>query len=198
MLNSHKSIIFLNGIIPEADFIKIDVPLLCADGAAKRIKFSFDYILGDMDSYQKQDEKIIKNFDQNFTDFEKALFFVKKKKLFPSLVLGINGGEIDHIIGNIQIMLKYIEIPSYFLDSYDNGWKIGIPIKGKKVLKTKKNSLISIITMEKTILSTKGLKWELRKDLLDPNGMMSLRNETMLDTIEINVLKGKVLIILDF
>jgi thiamine pyrophosphokinase len=128
--------------------------------------------------------------------------FCKKKKLFPSLIIGVNGGEIDHLIGNIQIMVKYAKKnPMYFLDTYQKknliGIKLGIPITNQLSFTTKKGNYISIITFNKTTLSTKGLKWELSNKLLHVDGILGLRNETISNHIEITLKKGKAIIIQD-
>lgn len=210
IINFHKSIIFLNGTFPEKkmfSFLNTNVPLIAADGAIQKM-YQFElcptYVIGDMDSSKKPQKNIkkIKILNQNFTDFEKCLTFVKKEKLFPSLIIGVNGGEIDHLIGNIQIMVKHAKKnPMYFLDTYQNknliGVKLGIPIANQLSFITKKGNCMSIITFEKTILSTKGLKWELSNKLLHVDGVLGLRNETISNRIEITVKKGKAIIILD-
>jgi thiamine pyrophosphokinase len=90
VINSHKSIIFLNGTFPEKkmfNFLNTDVPLIAADGAIQKMYqfgFSPTYVIGDMDSSKKKykNVKIIKVSNQKFTDFEKCLAFVKKKNYF--------------------------------------------------------------------------------------------------------------------
>ena len=210
IINSHKSIIFLNGTFPEKkifNFLNTNVPLIAADGAIQKmhqVGLFPTYVIGDMDSYKKKykNVKLIKASDQNSTDFEKCLAYIQKMNLSPCLIIGINGGEIDHLIGNIQVTVKHAEKnPMYFLDTYQNkniiGIKLGIPITNRLAFTTKKNNCLSIITFEKAILSTTGLKWELSNNILHIDGILGLRNETISDHIEIIVKKGKALIILD-
>lgn len=210
IFNSHKSVIFLKGSCPNKkllNLINFNVPLIAADGACSkmiRLGFSPTYIVGDMDSNKKKckNAKIIHISDQNFTDFEKCLTFAQTKNLFPCLIMGINGGEIDHIIGNVQVMVKYAgKFPMYFLDTYkDNnlmGVKIGVPLADQLKLITKKKTCLSIIAFEKTTLNTKGLKWEFSNGLLHIDSILGLRNSTTSDNVEISVKKGKALIILD-
>ena len=54
-----------------------------------------DFIIGDLDSVNLSviscNEEIIKIADQDTTDFEKCLFEMQKRDLFPSLILGSFG-----------------------------------------------------------------------------------------------------------
>jgi thiamine pyrophosphokinase len=180
LLNNHKSIILLNGKIDEKifPFIKKDVPIISADGSYLKTKLIPNYIIGDFDSsFFKNDKKFIKKENQDITDFEKAILFSKEKNLFPSLVLGINGGEIDHILGNINILFKYCNYPIYFLDTYKK-YKIGVKIGtiiNKKKWKLKKDITISFFSYFNNFVKTKGLFWEL-SNVLDEN-FFSLRNK---------------------
>ena len=211
IINSHKSILFLNGTMPDKKILNVlntKVPLIASDGAAKKMNklgLSPDYVIGDLDSYKKQANitNIIKVTNQNLTDFEKCLLFINSKSLSPTLVLGANGGEIDHILGNMQIVIKHSsKTPMYFLDTYQNndleiGVKLGIPTTNNLKLTVNKGSYLSIIAFEEIILSTKGLEWELLNSTLHINGILGLRNKTVSNQLEISLKKGKALIILD-
>lgn len=81
------------------------------------------YIVGDGDSYTQQQghgqAKMIAHEDQNFTDFEKCIAFARDVNLLPALVLGMSGGEIDHVLGNMQALVKHGQGKDlYFLDTY--------------------------------------------------------------------------------
>lgn len=203
VINSHKSIIFLNGELPSdafLDLINTDVPLIACDGAANRMSLEPTYTIGDFDSISAQLEKVnvIEAADQNYTDFEKCLSFVKEEKLAPVLILGVNGGEVDHIIGNAQVMAKHgADVPCYFLDSYANGIKLGLPLVEHLSFNAQVGATISIIPFETTCLTTKGLKWELCNDVLCCKGTLGLRNEAAFEQIDIDVKFGHGVIIID-
>jgi len=212
IINSHKSIIFINGNFLEKkilNLINTKVPLIAADGACKKLyklNLTPTYVVGDADSYNKKLNKKIINIkisNQDSTDFEKCISFAKKNNLLPSLVLGMNGGEIDHILGNAQVMLKYCNNFSlYFLDSYKinkkTGIKLGIPLNKEKLkIKIKTKSVISIIFFQNTTITTKGLKWELKNKMLHMDDILALRNINISKNVEIEIKKGKALLIFD-
>ena len=99
-LNNFKSIICLNGNLPEKSFFKKilekNIPIIGVDGGAEllyNIGVNPDFIVGDMDSCQDLSKfpksKIIIIEDQKYTDFEKAIKFIQSEGIGNSLVLGI-------------------------------------------------------------------------------------------------------------
>jgi thiamine pyrophosphokinase len=215
IIQSHRSVIFLNGILPDKKILKCINPsakLISADGAYYKMEKAYDlipdFIIGDGDSktFEKKSSKskVIKIPNQNLTDFEKCLLFAKEKNIVPSLILGINGGEIDHIFGNVLAMLKHFEKDSFFfLDTFENdndqiGIKFGMPIsKGKINIKLRKKSKISFLILSDVVLSTKGLKWELDNSHLKLDGTMPIRNENTSKEISIDIKNGKAMLVLD-
>ncbi|NGX34749.1 MAG: hypothetical protein K1060chlam1_01103 [Candidatus Anoxychlamydiales bacterium] len=209
ILNSYKSIIFLNGEIPNKklfDYINLNVPIIAADGASNKLKnylIEPTFNIGDGDSIgNNKPNSFIKILDQNKTDFEKSIIFAKNLNLLPALVLGISGGEIDHTIGNTQIIMKYSDDNSlFFLDTYHQKnsikAKLGIVLNKKEFnLKLNENSIITIVSFEESVISTKGLKWDLKNKNMNHN-YYSLRNYNTSKEVLFKVSKGKTLIILD-
>ena len=187
---------------------------MAADGAVdkmNKIGLQPDYIIGDGDSFTEKTcgsgVKIVRMTDQNSTDFEKCIAFAKNNNLLPSLILGINGGEIDHILGNIQALLKHSDgLDLYFLDFYPKyntgdtrlGMKLGFPLTNQKFrTKIKKGTTVSILPFYPTRITSKGLYWELSDQLLKPNGILGIRNKAHSDFMEIHVIEGRVLVVLD-
>jgi len=208
ILNFYKSIIFLNGNSLNKkifDYLNLDVTIIAADGAFDKLKnYSIkpNYIIGDGDSIKKnRSNSFIKIIDQNKTDFEKAIIFAKNLNFFPSLVLGFSGGEIDHIIGNAQIITKYSDNNElFFLDTYPTkkgfGIKLGIVLSKDLNINLTFHSTVTIITFKESIITTKGLKWDLKDKTID-NNFFSLRNYNTCNDVTFKLRKGKALIILD-
>ena len=202
----YKSIIALNGSLPPLPSLKQlkTDKIIAADGGAHHLikqGYSSTYIIGDNDSY-KINSKIREMRDQETTDFQKALIFAKKENLLPALVLGMNGGEIDHIYGNQQVLMRHAqEYPSFFLDTYEKEssiwYKLGVPVLGKVTFKTEPGETFSIIPSGNAIVSSTGLKWELNKALLGTDEQIAVRNKTTSSQVTIEVHEGKVLVILD-
>lgn len=209
ILNSYKSIIFLKGEFPNKklfDYLDLTVPIIAADGAADNLKnysITPNFNIGDGDSVKTiKSNSFIKILDQNKTDFEKAILFVKNLTLFPSLVLGFAGGEIDHVLGNAQIISKYCDKNSlFFLDTYPTnnsfGTKLGIVVSTNELFITlNKGSTITILPFEESIITTTGLKWNLKNKKMKSSSF-SLRNYNIFTKLTFKLMKGRALIIID-
>ncbi|NGX44845.1 MAG: hypothetical protein K1060chlam3_01020 [Candidatus Anoxychlamydiales bacterium] len=208
ILNSYKSIIFLNGDFPNKklfDYLDLNVTIIATDGAFDKLKnYSIkpNYTIGDGDSIKKKkSNSFIQILDQNKTDFEKAIIFTKNLNLLPSLVLGFSGGEIDHIIGNAQIITKYSDKNElFFLDTYPIkkgfGTKLGVVLNKEFNINLSIGSTITIIPFKESIITTKGLKWDLKDKTINSN-FFSLRNYNTSNGVIFKLSKGKALIILD-
>lgn len=190
-----RSILCLNGKLPNKRFFQANLPIVAADGAANLLlKKSIlpDVIIGDLDSINLNnfDKSIIFHAqDQNFTDFQKALFYLKKQNLLPSLICGVDGGFIDHILHNIAVI---IENKCMFYAPP----VLGIALeKGEYLFKLNFDNKISLFGIEAKV-STKGLKWELDNYILKFPKKNSLSNRLKSESLEINVKKGKVLLLI--
>jgi thiamine pyrophosphokinase len=207
-----NSLLFLNGSIDAKilSILPLHLPIIAADGAAnklQKLEISPDYVVGDCDSFApvfSNKTKIIKIEEQDSTDFEKSLRFAEKHGLTPLLILGMNGGEIDHILGNAIILLRQpCDLDLYFLDSYEKEgslrMKFGHILKKKKkvAFTLEPKSLLSMIALEKTILTTHGLRWELTHTTIEPKGLLSLRNESLSSQVDFEVEEGRALLIID-
>jgi len=205
IINSHKGIIFLNGSLDKKilSFINMKVPLIAADGASEKMKdlgIEPTCIIGDGDSNKNTKDPFIKISDQNTTDFEKCISYAKSRDLNTCLVLGMNGGEIDHVLGNAEVMLKHSDdVSLYFLDAYYKnnkiGVKLGIPISKKLSLVLKNRCTLSFVSFNDAYIKTKGLFWEL-SSVFKLSGILPLRNINVSDFVEIDV-QGKALAIID-
>jgi thiamine pyrophosphokinase len=194
--NDYKSILCLSGNLPNRRFFeKLNLPLVAADGAANYLiskNIIPDMIIGDLDSVNKellQDGKFLKNEDQNSSDFQKALKYLETKNLTPSIILGINGGYIDHILNNINI---FLQTKSIFYDENI----IGLIIEDRQVFNLKIGTKLSLFGIPNCCISTEGLKWNLTDNKLTFPGFSSCFNRTTSENIVINITEGKALLLL--
>jgi thiamine pyrophosphokinase len=206
-VNHFRSILCLNGNLPSRNFFDkhSDLPIIAADGAGCQlidIGIQPSVVVGDMDSFalnisDYSDIDFIRCSNQNYNDFEKSILFLKEKKLLPSLVCGVFGGEADHVINNINCLMKYgQEHPMVFYDEEIlEKPKWGFPLSDSFSFSGVKGEIISIIPHPTVTLSTKGLKWDLKNKDLSTLGISSFRNKEQSHNIEINVHRGRVLII---
>ena len=209
ILKSCKSVIFLNGQLPKLQYYtniighKIKI---AADGAANKVIAQgirqLDYVVGDLDSFMYDEclsvKQVIKIDDQDSTDFEKCMDFVMKKNLSPTLVLGIGGGEIDHVSNNLFCMCNHPLSDIMFLDINDCSTKLGLLVINKYlIINLLLNSKISLIPYPSALVTTNGLKWELRQQWLNNQKFISARNYNISKKVKIDVREGKLLVITD-
>lgn len=191
-----KSILCLNGDLPNAKFFNCNKTIVAADGAGDKllqIDIKPSVIIGDLDSAQSNnydDIEIIHLPDQNQTDFEKAMQYMAKQNLLPTIVCGVNGGYIDHILNNISIITQHESV--FYAPPL-----IGYVIKGPSTFKSHfpLNTKISLFGMVKSKINSSGLKWELNNETLELPGYNSSSNRTASEQISIEVLEGTLLIL---
>ncbi|WP_315850240.1 MULTISPECIES: thiamine diphosphokinase [Wolbachia] len=160
----YRSIVVLNGEIPDSSFFKQDIPVIAVDGGANKllsIGVKPDLVIGDLDSINPNLRANLNTVylpDQDYCDFSKAMAHLKTVKLLPSIVTGITGGAIDHILQNINFFLSTDSIfymPSPPMVGY--ALQKGISYFSSLL----KNIKISLLGIPKAQISTKGLQWEL-------------------------------------
>lgn len=214
IIASHRSVICLDsGEFNEKVLALVNdsAVVIAADGAANWMGgkgLNPQYIVGDGDSFSSalgcSDAEEIFSADQNTTDFEKCIQFVKEKGLLPSLVLGFNGGEIDHVLGNAQVLLNHSEeVSLFFIDSYykrgRTGIKIGLPLsEGSYRMTVQIGAIVSILPFCFCRMTSKGLVWELKGQALTQDGLLAIRNRAAKEQIDLHVEKGKALVIIDY
>lgn len=209
ILNSHKSVIFLNGDLPDVKeyypYIN-DKIIITADGATTTLinnHIKVDYAIGDLDSIFSTKNsligQIIKIDDQTNTDFEKCMDFVLTNKLYPTLVFGISGGEIDHTINNIFSLSNHLLHNIFFLDIKKYGKKFGnLIINSDLILTLPIGSKVSLIPYPTALVTTNGLNWELDRQHLNNSNFISARNHNISEKLYIKAEQGKLLVITDY
>lgn len=193
-LEAYRSILCLDGTLPEPHFFQSKLPIIAADGAANTLLemgIKPDIVIGDLDTFEPELHPSIKTFyheDQNFCDYEKSLQYLKKHNLLPCVVVGVNGGYLDHILNNINIFLQY------------NLVFYAPPLYGEliKEYSTKTYNLplytkISLIGIPEATVSSQGLQWELTQANFSFPGKNSCFNRTTQEKIQITVHTGQVL-----
>jgi len=213
IIASHRSVICLDGgAFSEKvlTFVNDSAVVIAADGAANWMGeqgLKPQYIVGDGDSVSSvqahSDAEGIYSTDQDTTDFEKCIQFAQRRDLLPALILGFNGGEIDHVLGNAQVLLKHSEgVSLFFIDSYNKrgraGIKVGLPLsEGSYRMTVQMDATVSILPFCSCRMTSKGLFWELTDQVLTQDGLLAIRNRAAKEEIEFNIFEGKALVIMD-
>jgi thiamine pyrophosphokinase len=195
-LGVYRSLLCLSGTLPRRDFfLHFDLPIIAADGASNlllRRGIAADVIIGDWDSVKEpiaeRTKKIVIK-DQSFSDFQKALRFTQENHLLPSIVLGINGGHIDHILNNVGILAQTDSIgytaPNLCF-SLRNHLALNLPIGTK----------LSLFGMPFGRISTYGLRWELENQELCFSGYTSCFNRTVAEWVTFDIHGGAIFLVI--
>ncbi|MDO4975501.1 MAG: thiamine diphosphokinase [Alphaproteobacteria bacterium] len=192
-----KSILCLNGKLPSYEsLINLNLPIIAADGAINKLfkmGITANIVIGDLDSVSSDilhKVPYLKEFDQNYSDFQKAYRYITSNNLNPSVICGISGGFLDHILNNINIFIELKD--NVFMDDEI----IGFYLRKKYSLKTQPGTKISIFGIPHCKISTNGLKWELDNELLEFPGKNSSLNRAQKSEITIDITEGCALIII--
>lgn len=192
-----KSILCLNGKLPSYEsLINLNLPIIAADGAINKLfkmGITANIVIGDLDSVSSDilhKVPYLKEFDQNYSDFQKAYKYITSNNLNPAVICGISGGFLDHILNNINIFMELKD--NVFMDDEI----IGFCLRKKYSLKTQSGTKISIFGIPHCKISTNGLKWELDNELLEFPGKNSSLNRAQKSEITIDITEGCALIII--
>ena len=203
MLNSlidyqnYRSILCLSGTLPEAVFFRGDLPIIAADGATNtlmKMGVRPRLAIGDLDAIDKSlldKVETLYDYDQDFCDFEKALKYLAAENLLPCIVVGINGGFLDHVLNNINIVIRSNAVfyaPPLFCCM--------IRANEPKLFDLPLNTKLSLFGIPTAEVSTQGLKWELSRSTLTFPGATSCFNRSIAETIHITVHAGQALLMI--
>lgn len=193
-----KAFVLLNGLKPSVFPNLSNYKIICAiDGAynyfeAKNIVPNL--VTGDFDSIHKipTSVEVINTPNQNYTDFEKALFILNERGFSEIDVYGGSGKEHDHFLGNISTALAWKDkLNITFYDDFGKYFFINNTFAISNIL----NKNISLIPFPKAKgIVTTGLKYPLKNEKLNFGKRIGTRNKAIENTIEITFKKGNLLI----
>jgi thiamine pyrophosphokinase len=192
----YRSIICLHGALPDSEFFRdIGLPIIAADGAANTLRdigITPDIIIGDLDSVDPAIIKYIPHIRiplQDLSDFQKVLQYAEQHSMLPSIICGLNGGCLDHIINNLNIFM------STEATLMDDGI-VGFTLSKRMELTVQPETKLSIFGVPKCIVSSNGLRWELNSHVLEFPGSTSCYNRAVTDRVEIDVHEGQALVLI--
>lgn len=197
MLNDQKyqSILCLNGDLPEKEFFAKSLPLIAADGAANQLAamgVTPDIIIGDLDSVDESLLNVCKHLhdpDQQRSDFQKCLAYMQENDLLPAIIVGVDGGYLDHILNNIN---HFSQTDCLIAASSMTGFVLR---NGRKSFSVEPGTKISLLGLPHAIVSTTGLKWELDAQTLAFPGINSCFNRARDQIVRVSVHEGSVLVL---
>ena len=198
-------LVFCNGVPPPVERLRqlVRKPRLvvCADGGAQKAVasgYTPDLIVGDLDSLENPNDphgkaEIVRVPSQNNTDFEKTLDVMLSRGMNNFLVTSFSGGRIDQTLANLQITFEYAGKCRIVLADEEY---IIIPVIGVLEETLPADTIISLIAMrDDTVVTTDGLAFELREELL-PKGGHGVSNRSLKETVKIEVHGGGILVLI--
>ncbi len=205
-----KAYLILNGDV-DLEFLKkvISIPVFCTDGAYNKLieprdnsrlqtpdsRLIISGVIGDFDSVKWDDVKArkIPMRNQNFTDFEKALFYLSKK-FDQVIIFGANGNEIDHVLGNLHAASKFAKkLKILFVDKKQRYFLASKNLTIRNI----KGKTISIVPFPFAKgVTIKGFKWPLKNANLLLGKRIGIRNEAVNSRVKINYKKGSLFVII--
>ncbi len=201
-----RAIVFVNGVVDDYQsletFIKPSDKIICADGGlghAVKLSLPVTALLGDMDSLEvehlnhldgnTQVYKVPVEKDQ--TDMELALRWVLDAGFAEVVIVGIDGGRLDHTLANIHLLSqRYWSFQSCFWKSDQYTWLL----KDNQTLNLDGylGKTISIIPMSESVdgVTVKGMKYKLCDDSLKFGSTRGISNEIVCESARIKLRKG--------
>lgn len=156
-------------------------------------------ILGDLDSLpdsentisELPDVEIVQMKEQDTTDFEKALLWLKQNtNLKKLIILGALGKRTDHLITNLLIASVADESLQITFDD-DCEWIQRVTPSCPLQLNGRKGSNLSILPIRESIgVHTKGLQWDLDGEIIGGSRIIGQSNLCLTDSVEISCASG--------
>lgn len=192
--------LFLNGSYTDyGDIIDRSIYTIAADGGVLN---ALDngckpvIIIGDGDSIKEvpkaYKEKIqgipyIPAPDQDFTDFEKALHYLKEKGYTYINVYCFSGDRVDHMISGLSICSSFKTMTVVLFTSS----QIVMMLPKSFFLQINPRTIISLLPFPTAYeVTTSGLQWNLSNARLELGGFLSVSNKTLQSEVNIRYTKG--------
>ena len=196
--------IFGGAKIENYSFIKIpnDAFIIAADSGISHLKgfgVEPDIIMGDFDSCEVPTEyncEIVRfKPEKDDTDLMIAVKKALSLGFDKIFILGATGGRFDHTIAALQT-LEYIYEHGSYGALFDENNAVYIQGVGKSRYKADKNCYFSVLSLtDESVVSISGTKYELQDSVIVRSFPLGVSNEFADDYAEIELSKGKVLII---
>ncbi|MDT8445531.1 MAG: thiamine diphosphokinase [bacterium] len=199
------AILCLNGEPPSLEWIE---PLwnaaptrLAADGAINWLEplgLVPDLVIGDLDSQDSARLPQVQRLrleDQNDTDADKALSYLREKGLRQVLIFGGLGGRADMSLYNLFLFLRH---PDLSLEFRQGSERIFLAPR-RFTLKARPGSRLSLLPLGGLVsgLDLEGVKWRLKDATLDPTGVLSASNQVSQPEVRLRYRSGHLLVFLD-
>ncbi len=164
--------------------------------SANNVKYNF--VVGDMDSIDLNDEKIdasniISISDQDTSDLEKAINFCGILPATSIDIINALGGEQGHTLYNIRSLKRYYD-KKRIIRIIHNSQILQYYESGELILEGNVGEKVDILSAHKAIVFSEGLVYDMDNLLLEYGGKDSISNAFKANKVTINLKGGVVLI----
>jgi thiamine pyrophosphokinase len=190
-----------SGVVRHLDSLAHTV--VCADGGANvahALGLRPDIIVGDFDSISREAEsaftsqgvELRRMLRQDDTDFEKALILLREQGVRRVVVLGVTGKLLDHTLGNISILHRYLPLMRLVL--FDPHYRIDVLREGGS-FRSRAGDRVSIVPLPVAAhVSYSGLRYPLDGETLTFGDREGTCNEASGDAFSIDFSEGAMLL----
>ncbi|MFH2205110.1 MAG: thiamine diphosphokinase [Elusimicrobiota bacterium] len=199
------ALLILNGELSSPAKVKLlakeaDV-IVAADGGARhcrQLKLAPDLVIGDMDSLPRplpkwKNTAFCCDFDEDRSDFEKALEYLEGMEAGPVWIVGALGGRPDHALVNLSLIEHWARrLPLVLAD----GGLAQPAGPGRYAYACGKGAAVTLLPITGSCrLSTRGLRYTLKNETLR-RGSRGLSNRTTAGEFKVHVHSGRLWIML--
>jgi len=202
-----QAVILANGLPPAADTLHRALAqaqlFLCADGganAARLLGVRPAAIIGDFDSVTRETLSHfagvaqVQNEDTETTDTEKAIEYALSRGPFDEiLLLGASSGRLDHVLGHIGLLRKYLDRVRVVLeDGAGRAYMAG----GDVELRCPRGTVVSFFAAGAPVehVSTQNLRYPLHDRTLELGTLDSISNVVEVSPAWIRFPRGRLLV----
>ncbi len=177
--------------------------IVCADGGAnvaRRLGLEPDIIIGDFDSmtretrlhYEREGTRMEYLNRQTDTDFEKALLHLRERGTTTIALSGVTGGLLDHTLGNMSIILRYVR--DFRLVLFDPHYRIDV-VTAASSFSCRKGDRVSIVPLApSTGVRYDGLRYQFEGAVLSNGIAEGTCNEALGKEFTVHLDEGALLV----
>lgn len=166
-----EAVILANGDFPThplpLSILKQAKKVICCDGAASEYSkrgFTPEVIVGDGDSLDEADrirfaDIIYYSSDTETNDLTKAVNYCISQRISSVCILGATGKREDHTIGNIGLLIDYMDKFDDVLLITDYG--VFVPIRTDATFESYRDQAVSVFTFKSSPIRGRGLQYPL-------------------------------------
>ena len=206
-----KAIVFCNGNLADLSrvkrHIKKDTLLIGCDGGTSHIlalRLTPRVVIGDMDSLDARTRRTLERRgveliryprDKLHTDSELGVALAVARGCRDIILAGVRGTSTDHFVGNLFMLAKK-RFASVRLRIIEGREEIEL-VRTRIRIKGKRGDDVSLIPVgrDATGVSTKGLFYPLKNEVLRSGSARGIRNNMTGKTADISVRKGNLLVV---